>query len=527
MSTGATAEQGQASVTARSRTALQFSAFLAWFATIHLLSWPIVFSLDLWILKDRGSFLNLDYLLEQHLRLGIDTFYSYGLLPVLLQHWLFVVFGKGYWPLLGCAAATMVLMALFCTLLLRYLPREAVWFIAVFAMSRIINTVNPNLPYSIVQLSILFALFFVLVGRLEVSLAVSAIGCWSVPSLPLVMTVLLAIIIVVQWSMSPSRSSGKLFRALLPGVLTYLGIGAVLAIEFGWKSVLATATPLEGMAFYKKENFGSGQALMQFLHPSGYSSSYYVAYTFLTPVFWWILSTLGLIALAIMAFRSMLLHRALDPRSLAIILCAAIQVSFALLAYGAPHQHYIFDPVLTVGVLLGLGALPKGTLRMMLLTLFLGFGIAGQAILVRATFQSWKEKVSPVTANLYAPQGWASEWTNILDLSKQRSLLLLSYSTGVHHYFPTVSSPEVWTLRQGELLPADKSRVLEQLDRAEVVVLDMTSPNELVETDPDIQRHLNSLCLTDTTVNFQVWQRPTTGIPDQGCARSMQRALER
>ena len=54
------------------RTAARFVIFLGAFAAIYLLSWPIVFSLDLWILKDRGSFLNLDYLLDRHLRLGVD-----------------------------------------------------------------------------------------------------------------------------------------------------------------------------------------------------------------------------------------------------------------------------------------------------------------------------------------------------------------------------------------------------------------------------------------------------------------------
>jgi len=154
-----------------------FVTFFGVFTAIYLVSWPIVFSLDLWILKDRGSFLNLDYLLDKHLRLGVDTFYSYGLLPVAIQHWLFVLFGRGYWPLLGCAVATMTLMAVFCAFFLRGLPSEPMWLVAMLAMSRILNPVNPNLPYSIVQLSLLFALLFVLLGRMDVSLAIAAVGC--------------------------------------------------------------------------------------------------------------------------------------------------------------------------------------------------------------------------------------------------------------------------------------------------------------------------------------------------------------
>ena len=55
------------------RPRTRVASILGMFAAIYLLSWPVVFSLDLWILKDRGSFLNLDYLLDQHLRLGAGS----------------------------------------------------------------------------------------------------------------------------------------------------------------------------------------------------------------------------------------------------------------------------------------------------------------------------------------------------------------------------------------------------------------------------------------------------------------------
>jgi hypothetical protein len=500
------------------RTAAHFAVMLGAFEAIYLLSWPIVFSLDLWVLKDRGSFLNLDYLIERHLRLGVDTYYSYGLLPVSIQHWLFALFGRGYWPLIGCAVATMVMMALFCALLLRYLPREWMWLAAMLVMSRILNPVNPNLPYSLVQLSLLFALLFVLLGRLEISLAVSAIGCWSVPSLPLVMTALLAGFLVLDWLIKPPRSVASLFRSFTPGVLTYLTLAIVLASEFGWRSVLATATPLAGMGFYSRIGFGSGQALMQFLHPAGYSSRFYIAYSLFTPVSWWVMSTLTLTVFGILAARRMAVRRALDRRDMAIVLCALIQAVFVCVAYGSPHQHYLFDPILLVGMLLGLSAMGKRVARNLLLTLFLLLGIAGQATLARAVLQGWKQIKSPATtANLYVDAGWAAEWKKILELSTRENLLLFSYSTGAHHYFPTVHSPEVWTLQLGELLPADKTRVMEQLDNADVVVLDLTSPTTLVDTDTEIQRHLDSLCLTESTSNFQVWRRRSSESENLPC----------
>jgi len=500
------------------RTTEHFAIILGAFAAIYILSWPIVFSLDLWILKDRGSFLNLDYLLDQHFRLGVDTFYSYGLLPVSIQHWLFVLFGRGYWPLIGCAAATMVLTALFCALLLRYLPMEPMWLVAILAVSRILNPVNPNLPYSIVQLSLLFALLLVLLGRLDISLAVSAIGCWSVPSLPLVMTAALVTFLFLDWLIKPSRSVSRLLRLLAPGVLTYLALAILLAFEFGWRSVFATATPLAGMSFYKQIGFGTGHALMEFLHPWGYSSFRYLSYILFTPVCWWFMSTLSLTVFAIQMVRRMAIRRTLDPRGMAIVLCALIQGFFVCMAYGSPHQHYIFDPILVVGMLLGLSVFPKGITRKILVTLFLGLGIAGQATLAHAVWQGWKEVKSPAaTANLYANVEWVAEWKKILNLSTRHNLLLFSYGTGAHHYFSSIHSPEVWTLQEGQLFPADKARVMEQLDNSDVVVVDLTSPTTLVDMDVDIQQHLHLLCLTQTTAYFQIWSRRSPESANLAC----------
>jgi hypothetical protein len=464
--------------------------------------------LDLWILKDRGSFLNLDYLLDEHLRLGVDTFYSYGLLPVSIQHGLFLLFGRGYWPLIGCALVASILTALFWACLLRHVTRERISLVVVLGMAWTLNSVNPNVAYSIVQLSLLFALLFVLMGRLDIGLAISAVGCWSVPSLPLVMTALLAAAILLDWFIRRPRSLGNLLLKFAPGVATYSAIAIMLACEFGWQSVLSTATPLAGMSFYKQVHYGSRQALMDFLHPWGYSGLHYLAYVLTTPVIWWILSILSLSVFAVLAIRRMVLLETLERKDLAIVLCALIQVVFVCFAYGAPHQHYIYDPVLIAGMVLGLSSIRAGIVYKSLAVLFLGLGFAGQATLVHADWKAWKGiRSSTETANLYANPNWVTEWKDILQVSSSRNVLLFSYSTGAHHYFPTIHSPEIWMLREGLLLPADKVRVMRQLDSADVIVLDLTSPTDLLDNDIDFQRYLYPMCLTRSTEYFQIWWR--------------------
>jgi len=503
---------------------------LAWIlgvlAAIYLLSWPIVFSLNLWILKDRGSFLNLDYLLDKHLRLGVDTFYSYGLLPVAIQHWLFVVFGRGYWPLIGCAMVTLILMALFWSRLMRFLPPQRIWLIAILAMAWTLNAVNPNLAYSIVQLSLLFSLLLVLKGRSDIAMAIAAVGCWSVPSLSLVMTALLAGLIAFEWlTQGPRRPSSLIWR-LLPGVVTYAGVGCLMALEFGWRSVIATATPLAGMSFYKKANYGTASALMQFLHPWGYRSFRYIVYVLSSPVAWWVFSVITLSIFGVLAVSRMGRLRSLDRVDTTIVLCALIYGVFVCVAYGAPYQHGIFAPILIAGVLLGMSKVPRGAMRTVLIAVFLGLGIAGETTLAHADWKAWKGIKSPtVTVNLYADRQWAAEWKEILAMSTRGNLLLFSYSTGAHHYFPTIHSPEAWMLREGLLLPADEARVLRQLDGADVVVLDLTSPTDLVDTNAEVSAHLNGLCLTQSTENFQIWKRRTPETQAGDCMVNPRAAL--
>jgi len=497
----------------------RFLLILAVFATIDLLSWPILFSMQLWIFGDRGSFLNVDYLLSQKLRLGVDACYAYGLMPVFIQHWLFVPFGMSYWPMIGCAVATLVLMAWCWSLFLRHFPREIIWLAALLATCHIIHWVNPNFPYSLVQLSLLFSLLFVLSGRMDIGLAVACVGVWSVPSIPLVLMALLAFCILLDWWMRPERKVSRLVRSLAPGVITYLALGVVLLLQFGWQSVMATATPLAGMKFYRTMHYGGlGSSIVQFVHPPYHTTGYYFVYTLGTPAGWWAFSVVSLSLFGILALRRMYFQRAINNRDLAIVLCAIVHGVFVGFAYGATTQHEIYDPMLVMGMLLGLSALPAGRIRRTFLAVYICLAVVGQANFVREDLSAWKEiRSSSVTANLYAAPDWVAEWKKVLDISTHENLFLLSYSTGIHDYFPTVHSADVWFLNPGELYPADKDRVMSKLRSADIVVTPLFESTVFVDNDPDVQQYLKSLCLTQSMKYFQVWSRRESLPANQEC----------
>jgi len=477
--------------------------------TLFALSWPIEMSLDLWVFKDRGSFLNLDYLLDQHLRLGVDTYYAYGLLPVLVQHVLFAAFGRGPLPLIGLHFLYVLLMAGAWAMILQRLPDRRFWLLSAVAMVPIIAWVNPNLPYVLVQLSLLFSIALVLAGRFSLALAVSAIGCWSVPTVTLLFSGLVLGLIAFDWWKRGDRSWYALARAIVPGALAYALIGLSLAAIFGWRSVLATALPTQGMSFYKAVDFGMFTTLKIFLFPDaaqlphGSALRYYV----FDRATWWMLSTLLLVIFTAHGAVRLLKERQMRPAYAAVVLCGAVQLSFAVLAYGTPPQHIIYDPILLAGAVIGLAGLSQGKLRYALIGICIGTGVLSQVNQAAYTYSVWKATRPALADKLYTSEAFTADWAPIAALAKTQRVLVLSYSTGIHHYFPNVDSADAWTLQAGQLFESDRRRLFTKIREAQFIAEDLTGVTSLFERDPDIRRELASLCLVEANSSFLVWTR--------------------
>lgn len=499
-----------------SRYWTDFTAILLGFVTLTLVSWPILFSFELWVFGDRANLLHLDHVLDTGLRLGVDAYFAYGLLPVLIQRMLFTIFGRGYWPLIGCTVIYMVLSAAFWAALLRHMPRSMTWLVAIVAMSPILLWVNPNLPYCFVVLSIFYSLLFVLLRRLDIALAIAVVGWLSVPSLPLVLIALLVVLIFLDWWISADRSITKLFRQFLPAGLTYLILISILSAVFSFESVLATAMPFQGVQHYRTmQNYN----VSQFLFPASYPNPSIPIWMYF--VFnrqgWWIVSTIVIFGFGLYALATMVRRRALDPTLSFILLCAILHGVFAFVAYGPRDQHIIYDPLLTAGVFIGLAALPLGRARNQLLVAFLGVSVVAQGNDVHDTWLAWTRVRDPVlTPSLYADRAWTAEWSKVLELSAKRQVFYLSYSTGVSDYFPTLHTADVWSMNAGQLFDADKQRVFSTMRRADVVVQDM----QRSAGEADIRRELSNLCLKSSTVNFQVWEKKTEGASQSDCDAS-------
>ncbi len=478
---------------------------------LYALCWPQERSLDLWVFKDRGSLLNLDLMLDQHLQLGVDTFYAYGLLPVLIQRVLFQAFGRGSWALIGCHLLALPLMAGAWTLIIRELRQPLLWAALVIVLTPIVVWVNPNFPYLLVQLSMMYALAFALRGNLRVALAISAIGCWSVPTVTLLFSAALLAAVCMAWRASPDPSLRSLVSLLAPGALAYGGLGLLLAGYFGWRSMLATALPLQGMAFYKSVHYGMFTSLKIFLHPGPAPFwrwsplRYYVC----DRASWWILGSLLLFGFATTALvRAIKDREPLRGADLVVVLCAFVHLSFILLAYGNPTQHVIYDFLIAIGVVLGLAGLQTGNFRNGLLGAFALVSLLSHLNQVGLMNWLWHStSPSADVADFYAHDDFKKDWSEVLALSATQNLYLLSYGTGMQNYFPTVQVAPIWTVQIGEVFDSDKARLLDKLRGADIVVEDLTGPMTLFDMDTDIKRELSAMCLMSKGKYFITWSK--------------------
>lgn len=492
-----------------------FLILCACFTLLFLLEWPFLFSFDLWVFKDRSSFLNLDSLLQQHHQLGVDAFYAYGLFPVFVQHLVFSVFGTGYRPLVGCLFWNLVLSAIFWTHFAQLMPRPSRWLIAIALLAPILLLVNPVLPYVFAILSIQFSLLFVLKQRLDLALAASTIGCFSVPSLPLVLAGALVVCIVVKWWLNSSRNVMELVRQLLPGVASYLLLGVVLGLFFGFKSVMATALPILGMRFYKTNDLGHFSAFLSFLYPEGESLKYYLAYYIFSTVTWFVLSTLTLVILSFAVLLDMFRKKHFDDRGCFILLSCALTMVLIFFAYGNRGQHGMYESCLAAAILGAISWVRSERYRNILLFACVAIGVLAEMNLAHKTWVEWKTtERSATTLGLYAAPELTAEWASVLQRADHQSLLMLSYATGMHDYYPSVHNPEAWFLYRGQIFPSDKQRILSAMDSSDVIVEDLTSPEEFVNSDPDIQLRLHAMCESAPLPHFRIWQRNRGGDCD-------------
>jgi hypothetical protein len=293
--------------------------------------------------------------------------------------------------------------------------------------------------------------------------------------------------------------------------LVFLGMSAF----FGFRSMAASAIPTNGVRFYRSTGWFGMDACLQFLHPSGYHLKYYLAYYIFSPVTWFVFSAVVLARSAVKSISEIVRQRKVEPANLFLALSFIVLFVFFFFVFGGRGQQEIYQPILVAAALVAISRLSSPT-RGRVLIVFLAMGILGETGQAYKTFKAWRTtRTEPNSFGLYVDPVFAMELSQIVDRSKTSNVLMLSYATGEHFYYPTLQSPDLWFLQPGLMFKSDRQRVLSQIDHADIVVVDLTRFHFFQDYDSDVRPRLAAMCLVSTTDNFRIYRRP--GVDSGPC----------
>jgi len=474
---------------------------------------PLILDFQNYAFGDPGGFITLDQFVKQGLRLGVDVGYTYGFLPILLQHIDFALFGTGHWQMLGFLFIDIVLIIVFWCLLCRELGESWLNFVVLVGLSGLMaaRVSEPLTPaHVLLELSLMFSLYFVLKGNLRLALLLAALGALSVPSLPLALAGLLGLVILWQWWRSPQHHLRGLVTQLAPAAIVYVGTVVLLTAWYGWESVIPSLLPTRGAIHYRAMNYGFFSSAKyggrKFWDPPGGGNhlTYYLGHT----AGIWLLCSFLLIGFGVVAAIQVSRSKTLPARSLFVLLCCLLHLIFVLRGFGGPGSSVYYESVLAAGVFAGFCALTDRRFKIVIASAILVVGVLSQKTETQWELQTWKwTHNSAATAFLFAPQDYEKEWQNILTLAASHNLFLLAYGNGVGHYYPQVHTAESWFLLPGMLGPRENAFVLDKLRTADVVVEVKYGVTDYINSNPEWQAVLAQFPVKVAGKYFRIWMK--------------------
>ncbi|MGC2659868.1 MAG: hypothetical protein WA324_18065 [Bryobacteraceae bacterium] len=451
--------------------------------------WPLIASFDGFAFRDNGSFLKLDHLLDKHLKIGVDVGYPYGFLPILVQRFYSGFFGSGPWQMIGFQLIYAVLNALFWVLLLLEVEFSWARIALLIAFQSFLIIGLPTPAHGLMQLSIIFALYFLLKERLDLALLVAAIGSLALPTIPIPLAAIVSLVILLHWLAAKDRHWSQLVRRFVPAVLGYLAVLAILIAKFGRASVLPSLLPLRGAAHYKIMNYGFVREGRNFWDPAGANYRYYLG----NHAGIWILSSLLLLAYALACSVRMFHLRRLRGVPLIVVTCAILHVTFVSLGFGGAFSSVYYEPLLAIGLLLGICEFHTPRVRGVIALCLLVFGVLGSFQEGRFELRKWRDDhASAETANLFASESVRREWVQVLDLAARHRVFVLSVGGGLDTLYPQVGWSQSWFLLPGITTPRGNQFVVDQMREADVVAEATDEPIILTKIDPVWRRILKS-----------------------------------
>ena len=226
---------------------------------------PETMSFENFAFCDRGANLTLQYLVANGLRPAIDFGYHYGLLPILLARGWFAIFGAS--PI-AYQLAMLACNILFAWALARVIIRLEVGGIglalAIIAIGFAFQSSYPNLAQAVEAVLLCFGIAEHARGSRTGALALATAAVFAKPSMGYVYGLLLIILIARDLART-GFAFRRLFDAIGPAVIVFVGLTTTLCLTYGVKAFLRTVVPYRRcnrLPFVKLWTHGFGPRLM-------------------------------------------------------------------------------------------------------------------------------------------------------------------------------------------------------------------------------------------------------------------------
>jgi hypothetical protein len=226
-----------------------------------------------WICNlDPGAVLRADEIIAQGQRPGLDFFYYYGPLPLLVSRAFFFAFGRSPISLLALLAAIGAGFAAGLASIVQFFKPTRLGVLLIALAS--VHVITPPMPTHGLEAALLiWAVALRIRGHNALAITLACCGFFAKISMSSVVLAGLATLVVCD-AVRAKSSRPLTSLVVVPVALTALFVGSSLA--FGTASVLACLDPRGGADLYKAANLGFLREGRNLWHPAGHTLGWYL-----------------------------------------------------------------------------------------------------------------------------------------------------------------------------------------------------------------------------------------------------------
>jgi hypothetical protein len=438
---------------------------------------PIRLGFDGTAFGDYGLSLNAQFLIRHGYKPGVDFGYPYGPLSLLFGQLWFTLFGLTphafFSAMTICDLVFAVGLAQFAASMKFRWPALAL--IAVSVPFSILMDIT--LAHALERILMVWALAAQADGRRSYALAMATSASLVKPSMGFVYGFMLLVFIVAALWKNSKLTAWFLAREVQPAVVTAAVVLAASIALYGASATFRLSLPLTGAELYRAANngffTGSGRGFWYFpgVHPG---------YYFGTAVAFWFAASVVLIAggcsSALAVFASFRNREEPTPAREITLFCALLHLAFITLFFGNNSSWTSYPYLLAMGVAaMTLWSEYSEKLVWLLIVL----GVVGQKGVIDQNLRAWFNTApSTATAGLWANPDERKEWTQVLDLAKGNSSVVLVYDGSAQLLFAGMAPLVGVTLVRGETTANELKRKIDQLANAQIAIVPEV-PNSL------------------------------------------------